>query len=126
MSDDFDQRRSERQTPLDSRAWLAWWERQRVVWSHVRLVDLSRSGAAVTLQREPSRDAPVMLSLQGTTAPDGLDATIVGLTRRPDGTYRARLEFLEPCPDEFLEAACELESVRDRLVTTPNDLDSKS
>jgi hypothetical protein len=72
----------------------------------VRLLDISRGGAAVECDRDISLDAPLLFGLAGSPQEDELlDATIARIVTTPTGKYRVHLVFAGACPDALLKRA---------------------
>ncbi|MHC5542231.1 PilZ domain-containing protein [Singulisphaera rosea] len=86
------------------RARLFWTEGDRTREIPIRLIDISRVGAAVSASTPPPTSALVRIRLVGPSATPWIEAIVIGVEAN-EGTYRVRLKFREPCPTVMLKAA---------------------
>ncbi|MGO9914966.1 MAG: PilZ domain-containing protein [Isosphaeraceae bacterium] len=101
-------RANHRHTPVERRARLAWEADRRVHEIPVRLLDISRGGAAVEIDADavlpPIRS--LQFSLGGSRATDVvLEATAVQTVTTRLGGHRIHLAFTTKCPDAVLKRA---------------------
>ena len=96
-----DRRRSPRYPTVANWAFLAWRGGGRTRISPARLLNMSGAGAFVLAREMPDQGQPAWLRLDEPTVTQWVKANIV----RRTGTLKAGLEFLEHCPEEFLQAA---------------------
>jgi hypothetical protein len=101
-----ERRRSPRHMVVESQVWLGWWRGEAgFLASSAVIINLSRGGAFIFLDEEPPRDLPVWICL-GMPDPVGfVEARVLGIKKSRQGQCAARLEFREPCPYGFFEAA---------------------
>ncbi len=102
-----DRRREPRHEAVEDRTWLGWWVGMEFLTIAVRLIDISRGGAALETPEPPPVGEPVWLCLQGTRWSGSAAGTILGESPiDPErGFHRVRLEFEKPCPDKLFEMA---------------------
>jgi hypothetical protein len=102
----LERRRAPRHQVVESRVWLGWSHGPEGFRSHSTLIiNLSRGGAFVFLDVKPPKDQRVWICL-GTPDPIGyVEARVVAIKVSRQGQCAVRLEFCEPCPYGFFEAA---------------------
>ena len=101
-----ERRRSPRHEAVESQVWLGWWRgAPGFVASSAVIIDLSRGGAFIFLDIKPPKDQPVWISLGMPDPVDSVEARVVSIKVSRQGQCAVRLEFLEPCPYGFFEAA---------------------
>jgi hypothetical protein len=71
----------------------------------VRLIDISRAGAAVLAKAPVPSGVIVRLSLVTNGDAPWMEANVLSSEPRDDGKYRVRLVFRDPCPTVFLKSA---------------------
>lgn len=104
--------RERRATPRfaaqDYRTWLGWWTGPSFQVAAVRLLDVSRGGAAgVVVGTPPSPGQSVWLRLHEDPTLSGVKGTVVqvqGAEDQQDG-HVVRLRFAGLCPEDFYQAA---------------------
>jgi hypothetical protein len=94
-----------RRTALDPRGWIGWWADGEFFEDAGRLLDISRGGAAVEVDRTPPPDCPVYFCLDGPDAPEGVEAEVVATLPGRRRKYLVRLTFAAPCPNPLWAAA---------------------
>jgi hypothetical protein len=101
-----ERRRAPRHDANESQVWLGWKRgADGFRSSSALIINLSRGGAFVFLDDRPPKDEPVWISM-GTPAPAGsVEARVVAIKVMRQGQCAVRLEFREPCPYGFFEAA---------------------
>jgi hypothetical protein len=101
-----ERRRAPRYEAVESQVWLGWWRGEAgFLASSAVIINLSRGGAFIFLDDEPPADQPVWICL-GMPDPVGfVEARVVAVKKSRQGQCAARLEFREPCPYSFFEAA---------------------
>jgi PilZ domain len=99
-----------------ARARLAWneGEKRRVV--PARLLNISRTGAALVVATPPPEAVPVLIRLMGEEPTPWIEAEVVGVESLRESRSRVRLKFLEFCPNLFLKSAV--------LGTTPSNAEA--
>jgi hypothetical protein len=101
-----ERRRAPRHEVVDSQVWLRWRRSPGELFScSALIINLSRGGALVFLDLKPPKNQPVWIG-QGT--PDHanfVEARVVAIKSSRLGQCAVRLEFHEPCPYGFFEAA---------------------
>jgi hypothetical protein len=85
--------------------WMQWWEGGEYLGRSARLVNVSRTGAMIVAAALFREDQQVRIYLEEPDLRIRVEATVRGVVEGRAGMHQVRLEFLEPCPDEFLEAA---------------------
>jgi hypothetical protein len=101
-----ERRRSPRHKVVESQVWLGWWRGAAGYQTHgAVIIDLSRGGAYIFLDLQPPRDQPVWVSLGMPDLVGCVEARVVSTKMSRQGQCAVRLEFLEPCPYGFFEAA---------------------
>jgi hypothetical protein len=75
--------------------------------ARARPIDISRGGAFLVADTWPAGSPPavIRIALAGPWPTDWVGATVVEITRAPDGLHHLRVAFRRPCPDGFLRAA---------------------
>jgi hypothetical protein len=101
-----ERRRSPRLEVVESQVWLGWWrESASFLASSAVIINLSRGGAFIFLDDQPPPDKPVWICL-GMPDPVGfVEARVVEVKVSRQGQCAVRIEFREPCPYDFFEAA---------------------
>jgi hypothetical protein len=101
-----ERRRAARHEVVESQVWLGWWRGEAgFLASSAVIINLSRGGAFIFLDERPPKDEPVWICL-GMPDPVGfVEARVVGVKTSRQGQCAVRLEFREPCPYGFFEAA---------------------
>jgi hypothetical protein len=101
-----ERRRSPRHVAVEAKVWLGWWRgAEGFLANSAVIIDLSRGGAFIFLDIQPPKDQPVWISL-GMPDPIGfVEARVVSIKMSRQGQCAVRLEFREPCPYSFFEAA---------------------
>jgi hypothetical protein len=101
-----ERRRSARHAVVESQAWLGWWRGEAGFrMQSAVIINLSRGGAFIFLDDRPPADQPVWIAL-GMPDPVGfVEARVVATQVARQGQCAVRLEFREPCPYGFFEAA---------------------
>jgi hypothetical protein len=101
-----ERRRSPRHEVVESQVWLGWWRGEAgFLASSAVIINLSRGGAFIFLDDEPPGDQPVWICL-GMPDPVGfVESRVVAIKKSRMGQCAVRLEFKEPCPYGFFEAA---------------------
>jgi hypothetical protein len=100
-----DRRASERYTVLDHRGWLGQWGKQGFEVVEVRLLDLSRGGALLEMEKAPIEHQSAVLGLETLRETWCLEVKIVQTRWGRRNRYRVHVAFTETCPDEFFAAA---------------------
>jgi len=106
--------------PLEPQAWLRWEGDRSVHQISVRLLDISRGGAAVESDCVPPPNRSLLFGLAGSSATDEvLEATVVRMATATDrqGVHRINLAFTTICPDALLKRA--IYSARGGVVRFP-------
>lgn len=101
------------------RARMFWKEGDRSREVAIRLIDISRVGAAVSASTPPPASALVRIRLVGPSATPWIEAIVIGVEPN-EGAYRVRLKFREPCPTVMLKAAV-LDLTTPEVVEEPED-----
>ena len=83
---------------------LAWSEGIRTRTVPIRLIDISRAGAAVMTTNPPQPLTMVRLRLVGESATPWIEADVLGVEPH-EGVYRVRLKFREACPTFMIKSA---------------------
>ncbi|WP_422930582.1 PilZ domain-containing protein [Singulisphaera sp. PoT] len=83
---------------------LSWTDVLRTRTVPIRLIDISRAGAAVAAASPPPTNAPVRIRLVGESATPWIEADVLGVEPK-EGLYRVRLRFREPCPTFMIKSA---------------------
>lgn len=83
---------------------LAWQEGSRPRTIPIRLIDISRAGAAVAATNPPPVQTMVRMRLVGESATPWIEADVLGVEPN-EGVYRVRLKFREPCPTFMIKSA---------------------
>jgi hypothetical protein len=101
-----ERRRTPRHEVVESQVWLGWWRGAAgFLASSAVIINLSRGGAFIFLDERPPKDEPVWVCL-GMPDPVGfVEARVVAIKTSRQGQCAVRLEFREPCPYGFFEAA---------------------
>ena len=100
-----DRRSYPRYTVLDHRGWLTWWDERGLEVDDIRLLDISRGGAAFEVKGLLPEGQAVLLGLQQLREASCVEATVVRVTGGQRLRYRVHVAFTESCPDEFFESA---------------------
>lgn len=101
-----ERRNSPRREVVESQVWLGWWRGEAgFLASSAVIINLSRGGAFIFLDEPPPKDQAVWICL-GMPDPVGfVEARVVAIKTSRQGQCAVRLEFREPCPYGFFEAA---------------------
>jgi len=101
-----ERRRAARHEVVESQVWLGWWRGEAgFLASSAVIINLSRGGAFIFLDEPPPKDESVWICL-GMPDPVGfVEARVVAIKTSRQGQCAVRLEFREPCPYGFFEAA---------------------
>jgi hypothetical protein len=100
-----DRRASVRYTVLDHRAWLGQWGHQGFEVVAVRLLDLSRGGALLEMEKAPVEHQSSLLGLETLRESWCLEVKVVQTRWGRRESYRVHVAFTQSCPDEFFAAA---------------------
>jgi hypothetical protein len=101
-----EERRAEsRHTEVECQAWVGWktWRRFRL--TNALVVNLSRGGAQVFLDAPPPADATVWVYLETPSKKAIVKGQVREVCSTSGGQCVVRLQFSEPCPFAFFEAA---------------------
>jgi hypothetical protein len=99
-------RRSEpRGNAVECLAWVGWKVWRDFKMNDALVVNLSRSGAQIFVDRTVPGDRPVWLFLETPREKTIVKARVVELRATSAGQYMAHVGFLEPCTCAFFEAA---------------------
>jgi hypothetical protein len=94
-----------RYTVLDHRGWLSWWDGRGLELDDIRLLDVSRGGAAFEVEGPLPEGQAVLVGLERLREASCVEATVVRVTWGQRARYRVHVAFIESCPDEFFESA---------------------
>ncbi len=86
------------------RARLSWQDGLRTRNVPIRLIDISRAGAAAAAINPPPIQTLVRMRLVGESPTPWIEAEVLGVEPN-EGIYRVRLKFNEPCPTFMLKSA---------------------
>ncbi len=101
-----DRRRTPRHQVVESQVWLGWWRGESgFLATSALIINLSRGGAMIFLDEEPPKDEPVWICLGMPDPVSFVEARVVAIQLSKQGQCAVRLEFREPCPYGFFEAA---------------------
>jgi hypothetical protein len=87
------------------RANLVWPDMPKVRKNRVRLIDISRAGAALSTSSPPPVSTVVRLRLVGAESTPWIEGVVLGVERLDDKQCRVRVLFRDPCPSFFLKIA---------------------
>jgi len=101
-----ERRRAPRHTVVESQVWLVWADAQgNEAVRCALIINLSRGGALIFVDEAPPKDRLVWISL-GKPGPIGrVEARVVAIKSSRQGQCAVRIEFCDPCPYGFFEAA---------------------
>jgi hypothetical protein len=100
-----DRRESQRYLPVETRAYIGWWAGSEFLVTRADLINLSRGGALVAIDRRPPTSQPIWICL-GTPQPvHQVQARALEMTAGAAGYHHVRLAFHTPCPVSFFIAA---------------------
>lgn len=97
-------RRETRYRAAEQRVWVEWWSDGEFNGLSGQLLNISRGGAMVVIGASLGDEQRLMLLIED-VAGVWVEAVVRAATPSRGGVYQTRLEFLDPCPPEFLEAA---------------------
>ena len=103
-SESRDRRASPRFTALDPRGWIGWWAEGEFHEAEARLLDVSKLGASIEVDRLPPRDCPLFFSLGGSTTTESVEAEIVATHPGRLKKVLVRLAFSSRCPNRLFTA----------------------
>lgn len=97
-----DRRRSTRFDPVEDRVWLGWWDGEQFQTIAARLIDISRTGAALICVDGPEKTMDAWFCVVGPRHSGGARAQVVGREPMPGQPeqYRLRLTFHAACPED--------------------------
>lgn len=99
-------RATPRHMPVERQAWIAWRAGCTADRVPALLLDISRGGAAVEVDREIQEDQLLQFGLAGAPSAEGiLEAKIVRSVTTRSGGHRLHLAFATTCPDDLLKRA---------------------
>lgn len=101
MTDIAERRRHVREPAVANRATLEWWSGQDDQRTKATLSDISRGGARIESEANPSLGQRVWFRLDEPAKTTWVRAKVI----RSDGRHFTALEFEEACPDELLLTA---------------------
>jgi hypothetical protein len=84
---------------------LQWWSGGEYHGLSARLINVSRHGAMVVSAALLRDRQSVRIFLEEPAPEVGVDARVLGVVEGVRGMHQIRLEFPEPCPDAFFQAA---------------------
>jgi PilZ domain len=101
-----ERRRAPRHEVVESQVWLRWWRApDGLLSSSALIINLSRGGALVFLDVKPPKDQPVWIGQGTADHVDFVETRVVAIKTSRQGQCAVRLQFREPCPYGFFEAA---------------------
>lgn len=101
-----EERRSEpRHHQFECLAWLGWKTWRGFRSSDAVLIDISRGGARIFVDGPPPSGRPVWVFLETPERNTIVKARVLDLQTTRQGQCEVRVEFSEPCPYVFFEAA---------------------
>jgi hypothetical protein len=104
-SEGANRRQTERFAPAGDQAWLGWWEGQTYRKSPATLIDISEGGVKLIAANAPPRRSTSWICLEGVHRTEWVEAEVLEVLRRPDGSAQVRMVFRELCPYSFFEVA---------------------
>jgi hypothetical protein len=102
-----ERRGSTRYAAVEDRIWLGWWDGEQFQTLGSRLLDISRSGAAVCCEDGPEPGDDAWFCVVGPSLSGGARARVVGREPMEDDptAIRLRMVFQPRCPDDVFEIA---------------------
>ena len=108
-----DRRENERYTPKETHVYLGWWSGARFIVTDAEMINLSRGGALVKVDRRPPTSQPVWVCLGTPTPAHHVQARALDVTPGDDLDRLVRLYFHVPCPEDFFLAAGRIDEPAD-------------
>ncbi|QDV37923.1 hypothetical protein [Tautonia plasticadhaerens] len=102
-----ERRGARRFSAVEDRIWLGWWDGEQFQTLGARLLDVSRTGAAVACPDGPGVGDDAWFCVVGPSLSGGARARVVGREPTEDdpSMIRLRLNFQARCPDDVYEIA---------------------
>jgi hypothetical protein len=98
-----DRRMSARYTPVNGRILLIWSDDKKLREFPSLVLNLSQTGALVSVRKPPPINQVVRIRLEGDTVDHDLDGLVVGLIKSLLGTPKVRIAFSTPCDYDFFK-----------------------
>ena len=100
-----ERRATDRVHQLECKAWVGWKTFRGFSMNNALLVDISRGGARIFLDKAPPALHPVWIYLETPLKQASVRARVVVAEQTQQAQCMLRIEFEEHCPYEFFEAA---------------------
>lgn len=114
-----DRRAEPRHGQVECQAWVGWRSWRRFHTNNALVIDISRGGARIFLDKAPPTKRPVWVFLETPGQKAIVKARVAGVESTPSGQCLARVAFHEPCPFAFFEAAvCGLAAIDPKVRAT--------
>lgn len=103
----FERRGAQRFAAVEDRIWLGWWDGEQFQTVGSRLLDVSRTGAAIACPDGPTEGDDAWFCVVGPSLSGGARARVVGREPMQDDptTIRLRLTFQHGCPEDVYQIA---------------------
>ncbi|WP_422929477.1 PilZ domain-containing protein [Singulisphaera sp. PoT] len=101
----WERRGAPRHEPSETRLWVGWPQDGSFQVTGAGLVNISETGALLLIDMPPEKGATVWLRLEGPAPIDDVQAIVVESSQRTPEEHAVRVEFRQPFPPEFYQAA---------------------
>ena len=119
----LERRSTERIHNLECKSWVGWKKFRGFSMNHSLLVDISRGGARIFIDKAPPPHQPVWIYLETPFKHASVRARVVVAEQTKQGQCMLRVEFEEHCPYDFFEAAvCGVAAANPKTRTAGNEL----
>lgn len=112
-----ERRTAARHVPITQTAWFGWWDGPEFQSANAVLLDISRGGAALEVERMLP-PGPIWLCLEVEGRVWGTEYVVIAESRGRNLPHRARGRFLGECPDDLYRVA--LRGYRQGEIRTPS------